>query len=170
MFYLQSTLFSCPNISIVDSDCSKDVIYTYESLTMASNFKNEFCTNATIYQLFCQALKHCNSGQDAEATELLCTQVKQNFCTVEWRILEVNNRSERLIDCQGFGETSQPNCSEQFALADNNSVCLPLCEEFSQFGPSFTDFLVGLTAVAHLMNVIGGIIVIIACILNRAKM
>ena len=133
---------------------------------MASNFTNKFCINAT-YEMFCQALEHCSSGQDAE---LLCTQVRQNFCTTEWRILEVNNWSEELIDCQGFGETNQPNCTEQFDLADNNSVCLPLCKEFSLFGPSFTNFLVGFTAIAHLMNVVGGIIVIIACIWNKAKM
>ena len=136
---------------------------------MASNFTNKFCTNAT-YEMFCEALEHCSIGQDADARKLLCTQVRQNICTTEWRILEVNNRSEELIDCQGFGETSQPNCTEQFDLADNNSVCLPLCKEFSLSGPRFTNFLVGLTAIAHLMNVVGGIIVIIACIWNKAKM
>ena len=136
---------------------------------MASNFTNKFCTNAT-YEMFCEALEHCSSGQNTEARELLCTQVRQNFCTAEWRILEINNRSEELIDCQRFGETGLINCTEQFDLAENNSVCLPLCKEFSQFGLSFTDFVVGLTAFVHLVNTVGGIIVIIACILNRAKM
>ena len=136
---------------------------------MASKFTNSFCADAT-YKLFCEALKQCSIGQDAAARRPLCTIVRQKLCTTEWRILEVNNRSEELIDCQGFGETGQPNCTEQFDLADNNSVCLPLCEEFSQYGPSYTNFIVGLDAIAHLVNVLGGIIVIIACILNRTKM
>ena len=136
---------------------------------MASVFTNPFCPNAT-YELFCGALAHCSIGQDVVARSLLCTIARQNLCTAEWRILEVNNRSEELIDCQGFGETSQPNCSEQFDLADDNSVCLPLCEEFSQHEPHFTNFIVGLNAIVHLVNVIGGIIVIIACIWNRTKM
>ena len=136
---------------------------------MASVFTNPFCANAT-YRLFCGALAHCSVGQDIDARRLLCTLARQKLCTAEWRILEVNNRSERLIDCQGFGETSQPNCTEQFDLADGNSVCLPLCEEFSQHGPSYTDFVVGLDAITHLVNVIGGILIIIACILNWTKM
>ena len=136
---------------------------------MASVFTNSFCANAT-YKLFCRALTHCSIGQDVAAKSLLCTIARQKYCTAEWRILEVNNRSEGLIDCQEFGETAQPNCTEQFDLADNNSVCLPLCEEFSQYGPSYTNFIVGLDAIAHLVNILGGIIVIIACILNRTKM
>ena len=169
LFYLQSSLFGCPNISIVYSDCTENVIYTYESLKVASVFTNPFCARGT-YPLFCKALELCSTGQDVIARNLLCTQVRQKICTAEWRILEVNNRTEELIDCQGFGETGQPHCARQFDLADNNSVCLPLCKEFSEFGKIFTDFVVGLSAYSGLVNFIGGIIVIIACIFNRTKM
>ena len=83
----------------------------------------------------------------------------------------MNNRSEVLIDCpQELGETTQPNCAEQFDLADNGSVCLPLCQEFSQHGERYTDAIVALNGIVNMVNVIGGIIVIIACILNRTKM
>lgn len=168
LLYLQSPLFGCPNVSIQYSACTEDVIYTYESLKVASVFTNRFC--AQTYPLFCDALKLCSFGLHDNVTKLLCTLVRQGFCTAEWRILEVNNRSEGLIDCQGFGETAQPNCAEQFDLADNGSICLPVCKEFSQHGKSYTDGVVGLHAIVHLVNVIGGIVVMIACILNRAKM
>ena len=83
----------------------------------------------------------------------------------------MNNRSEGLIDCpQELGETTRPNCVEQFDLADNDSICLPLCQEFSQHGERYTDAIVGLHGIVHVVNIIGGIIVIIACILNRTKM
>ena len=172
--YLQSSLFDCPNISIdTSAPCTEQIIYTYEALKVASAFTNPFCANT--YPLFCKALELCSTGQPlviGQAYGLLCTQARQKLCTAEWRILEVNDRSEELIDCQGlgFGETDHPNCTEQFDLADNNSVCLPLCKEFSQHGKKFTDTIVGLSGIVHLMNVIGGIIVIIACILNRTKM
>ena len=135
---------------------------------MASVFTNPFCTKT--YPLFCKALELCAIGQDLTVRGLLCTKVRQEFCTAEWRILEVNNRSEGLINCQAFGETAQPNCTEQFKLADSDSVCLPLCKEFSQHGEGYTDAVVALHGIVHLVNVIGGIIVVIACILNRAKM
>ena len=170
LLYLQSPLFGCPNISIQPSACTEEVIYAYESLKVASVFTNPFC--AKTYPLFCEALKLCSFGQDPIVKGLLCTKVRQELCTAEWRILEVNNRSEELIDCQalGFGETARPNCTEQFDLADNGSICLPLCKEFSQHGERYTDGVVGLHATVHLVNVIGGIIVIVACILNRTKM
>ena len=100
----------------------------------------------------------------------MCTEVRQEHCTAEWRIMEVNNRSEYLIDCYGFGETGKPNCVEQFDLADGDSVCLPLCKVFSQHNERFTDAIVTLNAFVHLVNVFGGIIVFVACIVNRKKM
>ena len=84
--------------------------------------------------------------------------------------MEVNNRSEYLIDFYGFGETGKPNCVEQFDLADGDSVCLPLCKVFSQQNERFTDAIVTLNAFVHLVNVFGGIIVFVACIVNRKKM
>ena len=162
-------MYGCPNTTIRDSPCTEDVIYTYESLKVASALTNEFCVNETC-PAFCAALNLCNIGNDTDARGLLCTEVRQQYCTAEWRILEVNNRSEYMIDCDGFGKTGKPNCVEQFDLADGDSVCLPLCKEFSIYDDKFTDAIVALTAFAHLVNVLGGIISFFACIVNRKKM
>ena len=163
-------MYACPNTSIqLQSSCTEDVIYTYESLKVASVLTNPFCAKAT-YNVFCKALQSCNSGTDQIARNILCTIVRQNLCTAEWRILEVNNRSEGLIDCYGYGETTTPNCTEQFDLADGDSVCLPLCKEFSQHGEQYTDAVVGLYGFVNLLNVLGGIVVFIACVVNRKKM
>ena len=162
-------MYGCPNTAILDSPCTEDVIYTYESLKVASALTDPFCVNGT-YQAFCKALNLCSIGNDTDARGLLCTEVRQQNCTAEWRILEVNNRSEYMIDCDGFGKTGKPNCVEQFDLADGDSVCLPLCKEFSIYDDKFTDAIVALTAFAHLVNVLGGIISLYACIVNRKKM
>ena len=136
---------------------------------MASIFTNPFCTKRS-YLLFCAALKLCADENEVSAKNILYGEVRQSHCTAEWRILEVNNKSEGLIDCHGFEETSQPNCSKQFDLANNGSICLPLCKEFSQLKEQFTDVFVGLYAFFHLVNVLGGIIVFGACLWNRSKM
>ena len=120
--------------------------------------------------LFCKALTLCSIGQDLHVKAVLCQGVRQKICTAEWRILEFNNRSEELIDCSLFGETDYPNCTEQFDLANNGSVCLPLCKEFSQHGKILTDARVALNAFCHMVNVLGGIIIFIACVWNRSKM
>ena len=166
---LQSDLYGCPNTTIRDSSCTEDVIYTYESLKVASALTNAFCARRT-YLVFCAALNFCSNGNVTVATSILCTEVRQKHCTAEWRILEVNNRSEYLIDCQGYGETNKPNCIEQFDLADGDSVCLPLCKDFSQHNEQFTDAIVALHGFVHLFNVLGGIIVFALCIFNRKKM
>lgn len=151
------------------SSCTEDVLFTYESLKVASVFTSPFCVWRT-YHLFCAALKYCDSGDDVTPRNILCKEVRQQHCTAEWRILEVNNRSDGLIDCHGLGETGHPNCSEQFGLANNNSICLPLCKEFSQHGKKFTHTVVKLNAFVHLVNMLGGILVFIACLWNRSKM
>ena len=162
-------MYGCPNTTTQDSSCTEDVIYTYQSLKVASEFTNPFCTRKT-YLMFCAALTLCSIGNDTDARGLLCTEVRQKHCTAEWRIMEVSNRSEYLIDCNGFGETGKPTCVEQFDLADGDSVCLPLCKEFSQHDKRFTDTIVALYAFVHLVNVLGGIISFVACIVNRKKM
>ena len=166
---LQSDLFGCPNTTIESSSCTEDVIYTYESLKVASALTNAFCARRT-YLVFCAVLNLCSINNVTAARSTLCTEVRQKHCTAEWRILEVNNRSEYLIDCYGFGDTGKPNCVKQFDLADGDSVCLPLCKDFSQHNEKFTDTIVALHAFAHLVNVLGGVVVFGACILHRKKM
>ena len=162
-------MYGCPDTTILDSPCTEDVIYTYESLKVASALTNEFCAKRT-YLVFCEARNFCSISNDTAARSLLCTLVRPEHCTAEWKILEVNNRSEYLIDCDGFGETGKPNCVEQFNLADGDSVCLPLCKDFSQHNERFTDATVALYAFIHLFNVLGGIISFVTCIVNRKKM
>ena len=169
---LQSVLYHACNITVQQSPCTEDVIFTFESLRAASVLTNPYCLRVahTHFNAFCQALSLCSIGNDSHVKVALCQRVRQKVCTAEWRILEFNNRSEELIDCSIFGETGHPNCTEQFDLANNGSVCLPLCEDFSQHGKQFTDALVALNAFVHLVNVLGGIIVFIACVWNRSKM
>ena len=173
LYLLQSELYHACNITIQQSSCTEDVIYTFESLRAASVLTNPYCLEVAHGHLnvFCQALNICNNGIDLFHVKVaLCQGVRQKICTAEWSILEFNNRSEELIDCSMFGETYYPNCTEQFDLANNGSVCLPLCREFSQHGKTLTDAVVALNAFCHLVNILGGIIVFIAFVWNRSKM
>ena len=147
-------------------------MFTFESLRAASVLTNPYCLTVTHSHLnvFCKALSLCSIGNEFFVKAALCQEVRQKICTAEWRILEFNNKSEELIDCSIFGETGYPNCTEQFDLANNGSVCLPLCKEFSHHGKTLTDVRVALNAFCRMVNVFGGIIVFIACVWNRSKM
>jgi len=99
----------------------------------------------------------------------MCEEVRQQYCTAEWRMLELN-KSEGLINCSDYGETAPLNCSDQFGLANNGSVCLPLCKEFSQFTETFTTVFSTWLVVFNAVNVVGGIICLIVSVRRIKKL
>ena len=104
----------------------------------------------------------CNN--ELYVKDIVCQQVRQEYCTAEWRMLEVNNQTDGLIVCEEYEETAPLNCSDQFGLADNGSVCLPLCEEFSIISNPV------LYTISALISIIGGLTVIVISIKKRKKM
>ena len=104
----------------------------------------------------------CNN--DSYVKDIVCQQVRQEYCTAEWRMLEVNNQTDELIVCEEYEETAPLNCSDQFGLADNGSVCLPLCEEFSTISSAI------FYTISSLISITGGLIVIAISFKKRKKM
>ena len=165
---LQDDLLELCNTSIItNNSCTRDVMNTYTTLRKVSESTFPFCIQET-QDLFCDALSKCDDL--ILVGEIVCQEIRQTYCTSEWRILEVSNRTEGIFDCDDYGETIQLNCSDQFDLDNGDSVCLPLCKSFSQHGEIATTILVVDIAFAHLINVIGGMIVLIAAIYNRKNM
>ena len=146
------------------STCVIDVINTYEAIRSASQFTYQFCINET-KDLFCEALQNCNNVSYAK--DIVCQQVRQEYCTAEWRISEIE---DEIIDCDEYGETAKLNCSDQFSLAKDGSVCLPLCRRFSQYNDEMTTTILVVFNVVNALNAIGGITVLIASYWNRKKM
>ena len=145
-----------------DLSCTNQILDTYEALrTINLPSSQQYCTER-VETLFCDASMECNN--ESYVKEIVCQQVRQEYCTTEWRMLEANNQSDGLIVCEEYEETAPLNCSDQFGLADNGSVCLPLCEELSI--RSFTE----LYAVSAVISIIGGLTVIGISIKKRKKM
>jgi len=155
------------NTSIANTSCTRDIINTYVALHNVSKSTFPFCIQKT-KDLFCDALSKCDDF--ALAGEIVCQEIRQTYCTAEWRILEVSNRSKEIFNCDDYEETMQLNCSDQFGLDNTDSICLPLCKSFSQHGEVATTILVAGNAFAHLINAIGGIIVLTLAIWNRKNM
>ena len=154
--------------NFLDSDCGEQILYTYEALrTINLPSSQQYCSER-VETLFCDALMECSN--ESYMKDIVCQQVRQEYCTAEWRMLEVHNQTDGLIDCEEYEETAPLNCSDQFDLAYNGSVCLPLCGEFSQYREVYTTPRVVLLAVCLLLNVIGGITVIIVSFKKKKKM
>ena len=139
---------------------------TYNALKSESRRTSLHCLNKT-QELFCDALSECNDMSYVRG--LMCQEVRQEHCTAEWRRSE-SNRNYRLFNCDEYGETATLNCSDQFGLDDHGSICSPLCKDFSQEGKTATTVSIATYAIAHFINVIGGIIVLIAAYKNRKNM
>ena len=144
------------------------LLYTYEALrTISLPSSQQYCTER-VEKLFCDALMECSN--ESYVKDIVCQQVRQEYCTAEWRMLEVHNQTDGLIDCAGYEETAPLNCGNQFGLANNGSICLPLCGVFSQFSEAYTTPHLVLGATSHFISVIGGLIVLAASFRKRKKM
>ena len=154
--------------NFTDSDCVDQILYTYEALrTINLPSSQQYCSER-VETLFCDALMECSN--ESYVKDIVCQQVRQEYCTAEWRMLEVNNQTHGLIDCEEYEETAPLNCSDQFDLANDGSLYLPLCGEFSQYSEEYTTPHVVLYAVFHFISIIGGITVIAISYKKRKKM
>ena len=156
------------DFSSSDSDCVDQILYTYEALrTINLPSSQQYCSER-VETLFCDALMECSN--ESYVKDIVCQQVRQEYCTAEWRMLEVHNQTDGLINCEEYEETVPLNCSAQFDLTNDGSVCLPLCEEFSQYSEAYTTPHVVLLAICLFIGIIGGIIGIAISFKKRKKM
>ena len=119
--------------------------------------------------LFCDALMECSN--ESCVKDIVCQPIRQEYCTAEWRLLELaHNETDHLIDCEEYEETAPLNCGDQFGLINDGSVCLPLCEGFSQYSEAYTTPHLILIAASQFTSAIGGLIVVIASLSKRKKM
>ena len=154
--------------NFTDSDCVDQILYTYEALrTINLPSSQQYCSER-VETLFCNALMECSN--ESYMKDIVCQQVRQEYCTAEWRMLEVHNQTDGLIDCEEYEETAPLNCSDQFGLANDGSICLPLCGEFSQYSEVYTTPHVVFYATSLSMSAIGGIILVVVSIRKRKKM
>ena len=154
--------------NFTDSDCVEQILYTYEALgTINLPSSQQYCSER-VETLFCDALMECSN--ESYVKDIVCQQVRQEYCTAEWRMLEVHNQTDGLIDCEEYEETVPLNCSDQFDLANDESVCLPLCGGFSQYPETYTTPRNVVYAISLFIGIIGGIIVIAISYRKRKKM
>ena len=154
--------------SFQDLDCVDQILYTYEALRAINLPSSQQYCSQKVETLFHDALMECSN--ESYVRDILCQQVRQEYCTAEWRMLEVHNQTDGLIDCEEYEETAPLNCSDQFDVTNDGSACLPLCEEFSQFPETYTTPRNILHVICLFINVTGGIIVIAISYRKREKM
>ena len=154
---------------------SLSLIQAIQAINVALN--NEECSTVAV-PFFCDAMfSLCSNDSYVIDLEEECVQVRDDNCTIEWRLLE-NVFDVSLPSCGSFSTNGSltfdkapplDTCPDQFNVYCD-SVCLPSCKDFSQFSHDATVAAFALTIVFQLVGIISGVITLIGCLFNRKKM
>ena len=156
--------FNCSNISAIRA---LQLVYVLGTL-----FENNHCVTDAL-PFFCAAIdSFCVDNTILPSLHEECIQVRDNNCSAEWRIAE-NLFSISVPSCRSFDTTvtfsSAPiqTCPDMFEVFCG-SLCLPSCQRISLLRVDVV-YRVWFTIV-YVVNLIGGVITVIASIVYRQKM
>ena len=166
--------------NIIDADCefNTSALVGLHSVYGLGLKTNSQCVTNTTLSFFCNAtLLLCYGNSSSIHLAEMCEEVRDNSCSSEWRIAE-NFYDQLVPDCISYGQDMNltfqraPNlpCPVHF---DHfcNSICLPLCGEYSLLTQdSSSNFSIYLAVVAGVTGLIGGIITLIICYYRRSKL
>ena len=168
-------------IQILDNNCSNTSAIRALQLVYAlgAYLNNSGCVEDNL-PFYCTAIDSlCLDNTNLPSLVEECIQVRDNYCSSEWRLAE-NLFSISVPSCDSFKNgtnitfSSAPiqTCPDKFAVFCG-SLCLPSCQEVSLLRDGGdgvdTAFRVWFT-VLYAVNLIGGVITVIATITYRQKM
>ena len=147
-------------------------------LAVSTTLQNDQCSSSVL-PFFCNASDSLCGEGDSVDLSAECEHIRDNDCVLEWRLLE-NFINISIPDCQSFTEDGnltfsrapQLTCPDRFDLFCD-TFCLPVCSEFSLLHPVSHDYeAVGkiLQILFQGVGIVGGLITLITCILNRKTM
>ena len=131
-----------------------------------------FCCNATL-PFFCNATLHLCGENDFFNLTNTCLTVRDNDCALEWREAETFLNTP-VPDCTSFEmdrnltftKAPLPNkCPDEFAIFCD-SICLPVCGEYASLNSNEFIFI----SIWGIIDLIGGVVTLIACYCNRHKL
>ena len=137
---------------------------------------NSLCTNNGL-QFFCEAVNFLCDGSFNTSMSLSeeCIQVRDNHCAAEWRVVE-GFLNLSLPDCSSFDEGANLTISDAPQLpCPNNfarfcgSLCFPVCGE-PILAEDLEDVYNIMSISFYVINLIGGVITLIASIIKRKTM
>ena len=136
---------------------------------------NDQCTEDAL-PFFCAAIESLCMGNTSTSLNEECIYVRDNRCSTEWRVIE-NLFNISLPSCDSFKNGTNvifsnapiQTCPDLFEVFCG-SLCLPSCQQITLLRDGAnTAFRVWFT-ILYVVNVIGGVITIIASIVYRQKM
>ena len=157
-----------------------DIVFRAADEALSSRLTSPECRSSFLSLLCANFYMPCEptdpNAIETQPTARECQDVRDNKCFAEWKLLELSVYARYLPNCSSFDDSDETTemrpkvvCNEQFGLYCD-SLCLPLCEEFSQNSDGLTLLQDILFIFAGLSSLIGGTIVIIISIYRRSSM
>ena len=142
-----------------------------------SLLNNDQCLNSAIPFICNVTQVICDDNITFEVNlQEQCTRVRDDDCAVEWRVYE-NFLNGALPNCASLAEDENITFSKAPALVcpDSfilycDSFCLPSCKDFSQISADAITAARAVTITFISLGLLGGVLNLIVCILNRGKM
>ena len=151
LYVEQRNLIAILNISISTKNCTNNPMFYYcTEVNMCNEINN---LHIESQNLFLSAAQDCN-------------KLKDGMCEDRW-----NETSSNLSNCSTYyiQNESSPVCPDQFGVFCN-TLCLPLCNEFSQNENSVTyaiDSLIKLNF--FIANLISCLVIVVSILMKRKK-
>lgn len=158
-------------------NCTNSILLALSVVYNAAvSFRNNVCIENMLSFSCKVAYELCGDNSSTSSLSEECVQVRDNSCAAEWRIA-INILNVTLPSCSSFSDNAdlvsstipQLMCPEQYGIFCD-SMCLPLCSEFTTFDDRITAASRVWTIFFYTFAIIGGVITLIACFLTRKKM
>ena len=157
-----------------------DSVFRAADDALSSRLTSPECRNRFMSFLCAHFVEPCDSTDPnaiaIHPTGRECKEIRDDVCSAEWKLLELSPFASRVPNCSIFDDSDETTdtrpsvvCNEQFGLFCD-SLCLPLCKEFSQNSDGVTLLQDVLFIFAAVSSLIGGAIVIIISIYRRNSM
>ena len=142
---------------------------------LGAQLMNDQCTENAL-PFFCTAIDSLCEDNSNLSLNKDCIQVRDNICSTEWRIIE-NLFNTSIPSCDSFKVgtsvifSSAPiqTCPDSFEVFCG-SLCLPSCQQITLLRDGVDTAVRVWFITLYIVNIIGGVIIIIASIIYRQKM
>ena len=157
-----------------------DAAFRTANDALSSRLTSSECRNRFLSFLCAHFIRPCDdddpNAMAIQPTAQECKEIRDDVCFAEWKLLELSPYANLIPNCSEFNGSDDTTdirpsvvCNEQFGLYCD-SLCLPLCEEFSQNSDGLTLLQDILFIFAGVSSLIGGTIVIVISIYRRNSM
>ena len=167
----EELLMKCGITNLTEDCINSSAITSLHTVYALGSVIEQSCTEDAL-PFFCNATLFLCSDSESHDLTSMCLNVRDRDCALEWRLAETFLNTS-VPGCTSFEMNSNltftksplPSCPDHFDIFCD-SICLPVCGEYSSYRTGGTVFV----SMWGTVGIIGGIVTLIVCYFNRHKL